>query len=358
MKIGIIGLPQTGKKTLFEILANRKPMENEIASKQPIKGVIEVKDPRFDMLAKAYKPKKEVRNRIEIEMLPKLGKDAIAEGDIFTDINELDAICHVVRAFEDDSIYHVEGSVNPRRDIDLVNSELILHDLIFIEKRMENIEKKVKWLKEESTKKEKALLAKLKAHLEKELPLRLIDLTADEIKITLGYPSLLTRKTVIVALNISEKDLNNTVLIEQLKRDYQVSAIDIMQISAKVESEISKLESEEEKEQFLKELGIKEPAVDALSRLCIKALDLISFFTVGPDEVRHWTTRSGSTASEAAGVIHTDLQKGFIRAEVTKYSDFAIYGSEAKVKEAGNLYVKGKDYIVEDGDMLDIRFNV
>jgi len=358
MKIGIIGLPQTGKKTLFEILANRKPAESEMASKKPIKGVIEVKDPRFDMLAKTYKPKKEARTRIEIEMLPKLEKDTITEGDIFTDINELDAICHVVRAFRDDSIYHVEGSVNPKRDIDLVNSELILHDLVFIEKRMENIEKKVKWLKEESTKKEKALLAKLKAHLEKELPLRLIDLTADEIKIISSYPSLLTRKTVIVALNISEEDLNNTALIEQLKRDYQVSAIDIMQISAKVESEIIKLESGEEKEQFLKELGIKEPAVDALSRLCIKALNLISFFTVGPDEVRQWTTRSGSTASEAAGVIHTDLQKGFIRAEVIKYSDFAIYASESKVKEAGNLYVKGKDYIVEDGDMLDIRFNV
>jgi len=357
MKIGIIGLPQTGKKTLFEILTNRKATENEIASKKPIKGVVEVKDPRFDMLAKTYKPKKEVRARIEIEMLPKLEKDTIAEGGVFTDINELDAICHVVRAFKDESIYHVEGSVDPKRDIDSVNSELILHDLVFIEKRMENIEKNVKWLKEESVEKEKALLVKLKVHLEKELPLRLIDLTADEIKMISGYPCV-TRKTVIVALNISEEDLNNTALIEQLQRDYQMAAIDIMQISAKVESEIIKLESEEEREQFLKELGIKEPAVDALSRLLIKALDLISFFTVGSDEVRQWTTRSGSTAPEAAGTIHTDLQKGFIRAEVIKYSDFAIYASEAKVKEAGKLYVKGKDYIVKDGDMLDVRFNV
>ncbi|MGB2878565.1 MAG: redox-regulated ATPase YchF [Candidatus Omnitrophota bacterium] len=357
MKIGIIGLPQTGKKTLFEILTNREATEKEIASKKPIKGVVEVKDPRFDMLAKTYKPKKEVRARIEIEMLPKLEKDTIAEGGVFTDINELDAICHVVRAFKDESIYHVEGSVDPKRDIDSVNSELILHDLVFIEKRMENIEKKVKRLKEESVEKEKALLVKLKVHLEKELPLRLIDLTADEIKIISSYP-FVTRKTLIVALNISEEDLNNTALIEQLKRDYQVAAIDIMQISAKVESEIIKLEFEEDREKFLKELGIKEPAVDALSRLLIKALNLISFFTVGSDEVRQWTTRAGSTAPEAAGVIHTDLQKGFIRAEVIKYSDFAIYASEAKVKEAGILYVKGKDYIVKDGDILDIRFNV
>ena len=357
MKIGIIGLPQTGKKTLFEILTNRKPTEHEITQKEPIKGIVEVRDPRFDMLAKTYKPKKEVRARIEIEMLPKLEKDTIAEGDVFTDINELDAICHVVRTFKDESIYHVEGSVDPKRDIDSVNSELILHDLVFIEKRMENIEKKAKRLKEESAEKEKALLVKMKAHLEKELPLRLIDLTAREIKIISSYP-FITRKTVIVVLNISEEDLNNTALIEQMKRDYQAMAIDIMQISAKVESEIIKLESPEEREQFLKELGIKEPARDALSRLCIKALNLISFFTVGPDEVRQWTTRAGSRAPEAAGVIHTDLEKGFIRAEVIKYSDFAVYGSEAKVKEAGNLYVKGKDYIVEDGDMLDIRFNV
>jgi len=357
MKIGIIGLPQTGKKTLFEILTNRKPTENEIASKKPIKGVVEVRDPRFDMLAKTYKPKKEVRTRIEIEMLPKIEKDTIAEGTIFTDINELDAICHVVRAFKDESIYHMEGSVDPKRDIDLVNSELILHDLVFIEKRMENIDKKIKRLKEESSEKEKELLVKLKTQLEKELPLRLIELTAEEIQTISSYP-FLTRKTIMVALNISEEDLNNTTLIEQLKRDYQAIAIDIIQISAKVESEIIKLESEEERAQFLKELGIKEPAADALSRLCIKALNLISFFTVGPDEVRQWTTRFGSTAPEAAGAIHTDFQKGFIRAVVIKYSDFATYTSEAKVKEAGKLYVKGKDYIVEDGDMLDIRFNV
>ena len=357
MKIGIIGLPQTGKKMLFEILTNHEPTENEIAAKKPIKGVVEIKDPRFEMLAKTYKPKKEVRARIEIELLPRLEKDTIAEGAIFADINELDAICHVVRAFKDESIYHAEGSVDSKRDIDSVNSELILHDLVFIEKRMENIQKKTRWLKEEAVVKEKALLVKLKAHLEKELPLRLIELTNDEIKIISSYP-FITRKSVIVALNISEQDLNNTVLIEGLRRDYQAAAIEIMQISAKVEAEIIKLESGEERGQFLKELGIKEPAADVLARLCIKALNLISFFTVGPDEVRQWTTRSGSTAPEAAGVIHEDFQRGFIRAEVIKCSDFAIYASEAKVKEAGKLYVKGKDYVVEDGDMLDIRFNV
>ncbi|NQT90233.1 MAG: redox-regulated ATPase YchF [Candidatus Omnitrophica bacterium] len=357
MKIGIIGLAQTGKKALFEALTNRKPTENEIASKASIKSVIEVRDPRFDLLAETYKPKKEARARIEIEMLPRIEKDAIANTDIFTDINELDAICHVVRAFKDETVYHAEGSVDPKRDIDSINSELILHDLLFIEKRMENIEKKTKRLKKEYSEKEKTLLMKLKVHLEKELPLRLLDLTDEETQLISSYP-FITRKTVIVVLNISEKDLADTTLIEQLRHDYQAVKIDILQISAQVESEIMKLESEEERAEFLKELGIKEPAVDALSRLCIKALNLISFFTVGPDEVRQWTTRFGSTAPEAAGVIHTDFQKGFIRAEVIKYSDFATYGSEAKVKEAGSLYIKGKDYIVEDGDMLDIRFSV
>jgi len=357
MKIGIIGLPQTGKKTLFEILTDHQPTENEIASKKPIKGVVEVKDPRFDVLAKSYKPKKEVGARIELELLPKLEKDTIAEGSVLADINELDAICHVVRAFKDESIYHIEGSVDPKRDIDSINSELILHDLVFIEKRMQNIEKNTRRSGEEAIVKEKALLVKLKAQLEKELPLRFLDLTTEESKIIASYP-FVTRKTVIIALNISEEDLNDTTLIDQLKRDYQALKIDIMQISAKVESEITKLKSEEEREQFLKELGIKEPARDALSRLCIKALNLISFFTVGPDEVRQWTTRFGSTAPEAAGVIHTDFEKGFIRAEVTKYDDFVTYTSETKVKEAGKLYIKGKDYIVEDGDILSIRFSV
>lgn len=357
MKIGIIGLPQVGKKTLFELLTNHKPKESELASNKPIKAVAEIRDPRFDSLVKLYKPKKEARARIDIEMLPKLEKDTIVKKDIFADINELDAICHVVRAFKDESIYHIEGTVDPKRDIDWVSSELILNDLIFIEKRMERIEKKVKQIQEESVVKEKEILAKLRTHLDKELPLRLLNLSDGEKKIISSYP-FVTRKAIIIALNISEEDLKDTGLIERLKRNYQHAGIEILQVSTKVESEITKLDSEEEKKEFLKELGIEEPAIDALTRLCIKALNLISFFTVGPDEVRQWTVKAGSTAPEAAGAIHTDLQKGFIRAEVMKYEDFISLGSESKVKVAGKAYLKGKDYIVEDGDMLDIRFNV
>ncbi|MFH1753686.1 MAG: redox-regulated ATPase YchF [Candidatus Omnitrophota bacterium] len=357
MKIGIIGLPQTGKKTLFELLTGHKPTENELASKKPVKAVAEIKDPRFDFLAALYKPKKEARARIDIEMLPKLEKDAIVKGDIFADISELDAICHVVRAFKDDSIYHAEGSVDPERDISSVNSELILHDLLFIEKRMENIDKKIKRAQEEAATKEKEVLGKMKAHLEKELPLRLLKLSPEEYKIVSNYP-FATRKSLIIALNISEEGLNDTTLSEKLRQDNKLSGVDIMQVSAKVECDIAGIESEQEREEFLEELSIKEPAINTLARLCIKALDLISFFTVGPDEVKQWPVRSGATAPEAAGTIHSDMQKGFIRAEVIKHADFVALGSEAKAKEAGKLYLKGKDYIVEDGDMLNIRFNV
>lgn len=357
MKIGIIGLPQVGKKTLFELLTKHKPSEKEVISGKPIKGVAEIRDGRFDKLVSMYRPKKEVRARIDIETLPKLEKDTISKGDIFTDINELDAICHVVRAFKDESVYHASGSVDPKRDADLINSELILHDLIFIEKRLERLEKTIKQTKEEAATKERDALLKLKAHLDKELPLRLLEMSADDKKIFSSYP-FVTRKEMIIVLNVSEDELKSSSLVEQFKKDYAALKIDVMQVSAKVEQEIAGLDSEEERTEFLKDLGITEPAISILTRLCLKTLNLISFFTVGEDEVRQWNVRKGSNAPEAAGAIHSDLQKGFIRAETMKYDEFMALGSEDKLKEAGKFYLKGKDYIVEDGDILNIRFSV
>ena len=357
MKIGIIGLPQVGKKTLFEILTNHKPTEYDIASKESIKAVASMQDSRFEVLAEAYKPNKKTGAMINIEMLPKLGKDIIAKGEFFKDINGLDVICHVVRAFQDESIYHIEGSVDPKRDIDSVNLELIIRDLIFIEKRMANIEKSIKRVKEETVLKEKHLLAKLKAHLEKELPLRLLELSVQEESFMVNYP-FVTRKRMIIILNVSENDINNNQLEEKLKEECQLTGAYVIEVCAKIEAEIAKFESEEERKKFLDELGIKESATNMLAQACIKALNLISFFTVGSDEVRQWTVSSGATAPKAAGVIHSDLEKGFIRAEVIKYDDFINLGSRAKLKEAGKLYLKGKDYIVEDGDILDIRFSV
>ncbi len=357
MKIGIIGLPQTGKKTLFELLTGHKISEKDLASGKNIKSLAEIKDPRFDRLVTMYKPKKEVRARIDIELLPKIEKDAITKGDIFKDIAETDALCHVVRAFKDDSVYHISGSVDAGRDIDSVNSELILHDLVFIEKRLERVETNLKKIKDETAAKEKDLLLRMKSHLEKELPLRLMDIKPEEKRVVASY-SFVTLKEMILALNVSEDDLKNAELLEDLKRRYQPLKIEIMLVSAKVESEIAGLETEKEKQEFLAALGIEEPAINILTRLCIKALNLISFFTVGEDEVRQWTVKRNSAAPEAAGAIHSDMQKGFIRAEVTKFADLISLGSEEKVKEAGKFYLKGKDYIVEDGDIISIRFNV
>jgi len=357
MKIGLIGLPQVGKKTLFELLTRHKPTEKELASNKPVKGIAEIRDGRFDKLVAMYMPKKEARARIDIETLPKIEKESIAKGEIFGDINELDAICHVVRVFRDDAIYHIDGSVDAKRDIDMVNSELILHDLMFVEKRIERIEAKIKQIKDEASIKEREVLVKLKDHLDKELPLRLLEISADDKKALSSAP-LITRKEMMVALNVSEDDLKTDALVEKFRGEYARLGIDFMQVSAKVESEIAVLESEEERSEFLKSLGIEEPAINILARLCMKTLRLISFFTVGPDEVRQWNVRSGSSAPEAAGVIHSDLQKGFIRAEVMKYDDLIALGGEEKVKEAGKLSIKGKDYIVEDGDIVNIRFNV
>jgi len=348
VRIGIIGLPQVGKKALFELLTAHKPSENEVASGKPIHGIAEIRDGRFDFLTGLYKPKKNVRARIEIELLPKVEKDAISKGDIFDDIAEVDAICHVVRAFKDDSIYHVNGSVDPKRDIDMINSELLLHDLIFIEKRFERLDKKVKQTREEASIKEREVLARLKAHLDKELPLRTLELSQDDKKLLSSYP-LLTRKDIIIVLNMGE---------DQLKDKPPVEGPNIMQVSAKVESEIAALDSEEERKAFLSDLGITEPAINLLTRLLLKTLNLISFFTVGQDEVRQWTVKAGSSAPEAAGAIHSDLQKGFIRAEVIKFNDIKELGSEEAVKSHGKFYLKGKDYTVEDTDILTIRFNV
>jgi hypothetical protein len=350
-------LPQTGKKTLFQILAGIEHLERTAEAKKPLMGTADILDPRFDTLARMYSPKKEVRAKVDIALLPKMEKEAISKGDIFKDIVDMDAICHVVRAFEDESIYHVDGSVNPVRDIDMVNTELILHDMLFIEKRMERIESNLKKIKDEKQEKEKSLLFKMKDQLENEKPLRLMEMGLEEEMLIRSYP-FITPKQLILVLNVSDNDLDNESVIQGLNDRCKAHRMEAMQVSAKVESEIANLESAEERREFLEELGIKEPALGRLTRLCIKALGLISFFTVSRDELRQWLIRKGSSAPEAAGTIHSDLQRGFIRAEVMKYDELMEHKSEAALKSAGKLYLKGKDYIVEDGDILNIRFKV
>ncbi len=356
MKVGIIGLPQTGKKTLFQILTGSQLREQSGPAK-PIPGTAEIIDSRFDRLVEMYRPKKETPARVDLVLLPKIEQETIAKGTIFRDIIDVDAICHVVRAFEDDAVYHAAGSVDPIRDVEMVNSELLMHDQIFVEKRIERLEISLKKIKDEKQAKELELMRKILDHLEEEKPLRLMEFDEDEELLTRSYP-FITRKEMILAFNVSEDLVGDKSLLQQVAAVCEADKIEAMVVSAQVESEIALLDSDEEKTEFLDDLGISEPALGVLTRLCLRALGRVSFFTVGEDEVHQWLVRVGSAAPIAAGVIHSDLQKGFIRAEVMKYDELLKYGSEAELKKVGKMYVQGKEYIVDDGDILNIRFSV
>jgi hypothetical protein len=357
MKIGIIGLPQSGKKTLFKVLSGHAPSEHDLASNKPIKSMAQISDARLDRLEEIYTAQTKVQARLDIELLPKISEDAQANAQIFKDVVDLDAILLVIRAFENDAVYHIKGSVDAKRDIDLVFSELILHDLLFIEKRLERIEKSLKGKKEENLLKEKTILLKLKDQLDKELPLRLLDISENEAKVISSYP-FITLKKIIVALNVSEDSLKDETLLNNLKQNYKPTGAYFMQVSAETEAEIASLDDAAERKEFLEAAGIIEPAINILTALCIEALNLISFFTAGTNEVRQWTTKKGSSAPEAAGEIHSDMQRGFIRAELIKFEDIDSLGSEKAVKDNGKMYLKGKDYIIEAGDILTIRFSV
>jgi len=226
-----------------------------------------------------------------------------------------------------------------------------------VEKRIERIETALKKIKDEKQVKELELLRRMQAHLEEEKPLRLFPLTEEEEMTVRSYP-FITRKEMIVAFNVAEDALNDTSLLDRMAERCEVDKMEAMQVSAQVESEIVLLESQEERDEFLSDLGIEEPALGVMTRLCLRALGLVSFFTVGKDEVRQWLVRRNSPAPVAAGVIHSDLQRGFIRAELIKYDELMELGSEAEVKKAGKMYLQGKDYIVCDGDILNIRFKV
>ncbi|MBN2401270.1 MAG: redox-regulated ATPase YchF [Spirochaetes bacterium] len=355
MKIGIIGLPNSGKKTLFRLLTGVNIAAN--TEQKSVPGIAEIRDSRFAYLSNLYNPKKNASAQISMDLMPDLDKRVIQEGSIFKDIANLDAICFVVRSFTDESVYHVSGSVNPERDIEEIMSELILHDLLFIEKRMERLEKNLKKPGADQYKKEEALLLIFKQHLEKDMPLRTCEISEDDKKIILSYP-FITLKELIIALNAVDNELSDETVKNKLSEKYASHKISIMQISAKLEAEIQALESDEERAEFMSASGISESAVNQLSRLCMEALGLISFFTVGEDEVKQWLIRKGSLAPEAAGAIHSDIERGFIRAEVMKYDEFTVYGSEEKLKQAGKYYVMGKDYTVGDGDIISFRFNV
>lgn len=356
MKIGILGLPQTGKKTLFQVLTG-SAIGDHGAQTKPLPGTADIVDERFDRLVKMYNPLKETRARIDLVLLPKIEQETIVKGDIFQNIADVDALCHVVRVFDDEAVYHAEGSVDPFRDVESVNAELLMHDQIFVEKRIERLETALKKIKDERQAKEYELMQRIGEHLEGERPLRLMEFSEDEDLLIRSYP-FITRKELVLVFNVAEGAVGDTAILEKVASSCEVQKMEAMTVSAQVESEIAQLDSDEEKAEFLADLGIEEPALGTLTRLCLKALGRMSFFTVGPDEVHQWLVRVNSTAPEAAGAIHSDLQKGFIRAEVMKYDELIAHGSEAELKKQGKFYVQGKDYIVDEGDILNIRFNI
>jgi GTP-binding protein YchF len=357
MNIGIIGLPQTGKKTIFELLAGPGTAHGRGEGRKTVPGVAEVQDPRFDRIVSIYSPKKMSRARMDLLLPPTIEAHAVTEGDIFRDLAEVEVFCHVVRAFANDAVYHVSGSVDPERDIAFVNTEFVLHDLIFIEKRLERLDKDLIKKKDEAGKREKELLLRLKEPLEKEQPLRKVHIRPEEEKIIKSYP-LLSRRKMIVVLNVSESDVGDHALLEELNERFSSSGITMVQVAAEMEMEIAALDTEEERDEFMREMGIEDTALHLLTAKCVEALGLLTFFTAAHNEVRQWFLPRGAHAVDAAAQVHTDLARGFIRAEVIPYAVLDELGSEEAVKAAGKLSVKGRDYTVNDGDTLFIRFNV
>ena len=354
MKLGLVGFPQVGKRTLFRLLTGQEARGDE--KKGAALGLAKVRDARFDRLVEIYAPRQKTPAYLEFALLPDLDKQTSRNDAIMRALEKVDVICHIVRTFSDDTIYHVEGSVNPRRDIEILNGEMQLNDLLFIEKRLERLEKENRKKDAQKAAVEAELLTRMKSHLDKGLPLRNFVLTEDEERLIASYP-FLTRKTVIVILNAGEDELGDRGLIPRLKEGFTELEYEWFAVSAKIEEELSLLDPEE-RQVFLKELHLDQPALDRLTLLCYNTLGLISFFTVGPDEVRAWTNRQGTLAPQAARTIHSDIERGFIRAEVMKYQDLIKLGDEQRVREVGRLMQKGREYVVEDGDIINFLFNV
>lgn len=364
MKLGIVGLPNVGKSTLFNAItkAEIEAANYPFATIEPNVGVVTLPDERLNKIKEIYDSKKIIPTTVEFYDIAGLVKGA-SKGEglgnkFLSHIREVEAIVHVVRCFKDENIVHVDGSVDPIRDIETINVELILSDLETLEKRIERTER-VKRTGDKEAIFEYNTLIKVKEHLEAGHPVRSLDKSEEEKKF-IKTLFLLTSKDVLYALNISEDDVvNNTEnnLVKKVKEYVEAEKAGIVTISGRLEEELSGLE-DDEKAEMLKEYGIVEPGLDKLIKESYRLLGLISFITAGPKEVRAWTIKEGTKAPVAAGKIHSDIERGFIRAEVMSYEDLIESGSEAKARERGVFRIEGKDYIIQDGDICNFRFNV